>query len=781
MKKTLEYDVVILGGGLAGIYTALNLDKSLSVAILVKDKIEKGSSNLAQGGIAAEVEFNEEKIEEHYEDTLKAGSYLNNKDATRVLVNEAGYNIKNLISLGVNFDKDANGELVKTLEGAHRSRRILHAGGDATGAKVMADLRVTLAKRENITVYEDEMAFEIIKKNKRAVGLIAINQANEPVYFFSKRIVIATGGLGGIYKNSTNEKFAVGDGIALAYRAGISIKDMEFVQFHPTGLYEEEKQGQRFLISEAVRGEGAILKNIEGERFMAKYDKERMELAPRDVVSQAIYREMFDTWSDHVYLDITSKSKEFLMKRFPTIYEKCLSIGVDMSKDLIPVAPIEHFLCGGIKTDLDGHTNLGNVYAVGECADTGVHGANRLASNSLLECLVFGNRVAMDINENVSRSDKFEIVYPNVNEDFKRYNFKAIRTEIREIMDKYVSIVRTKEGLEIAKKIIETHYKNLIQLEVMSRYYYETLNMVTCSLIIINAALSRPKSIGCHFIINSTLDMIKVDKIIKEALNEDMPTGDVTTDNLIPDGHQSKAMFIAKEDGVISGVEVVKRVFELLGGKVNIKFYKKDGDKVSKLDTIAKIEGDTKTILKGERVALNLFQRMSGIATITNKFVSKVKGNTKILDTRKTMPGLRYLDKLAVTHGGGTNHRYSLSDMVMLKDNHIDAVGGITEAVRLIKPKVNVKIEVEVETLAQFKEALDTECDIIMLDNMSLDLMKECVKLNNHKKLLEASGNMTLDRIEEVSSTGVDFISVGAITHSVKALDISLKFHEIKD
>ena len=781
MKKTLEYDVVILGGGLAGIYTALNLDKSLSVAILVKDKIEKGSSNLAQGGIAAEVEFNEEKIEEHYEDTLKAGSYLNNKDATRVLVNEAGYNIKNLISLGVNFDKDANGELVKTLEGAHRSRRILHAGGDATGAKVMADLRVTLAKRENITVYEDEMAFEIIKKNKRAVGLIAINQANEPVYFFSKRIVIATGGLGGIYKNSTNEKFAVGDGIALAYRAGISIKDMEFVQFHPTGLYEEEKQGQRFLISEAVRGEGAILKNIEGERFMAKYDKERMELAPRDVVSQAIYREMFDTWSDHVYLDITSKSKEFLMKRFPTIYEKCLSIGVDMSKDLIPVAPIEHFLCGGIKTDLDGHTNLGNVYAVGECADTGVHGANRLASNSLLECLVFGNRVAMDINENVSRSDKFEIVYPNVNEDFKRYNFKAIRTEIREIMDKYVSIVRTKEGLEIAKKIIETHYKNLIQLEVMSRYYYETLNMVTCSLIIINAALSRPKSIGCHFIINSTLDMIKVDKIIKEALNEDMPTGDVTTDNLIPDGHQSKAMFIAKEDGVISGVEVVKRVFELLGGKVNIKFYKKDGDKVSKLDTIAKIEGDTKTILKGERVALNLFQRMSGIATITNEFVSRVKGNTKILDTRKTMPGLRYLDKLAVTHGGGTNHRYSLSDMVMLKDNHIDAVGGITEAVRLIKPKVNVKIEVEVETLAQFKEALDTECDIIMLDNMSLDLMKECVKLNNHKKLLEASGNMSLDRIEDVSSTGVDFISVGAITHSVKALDISLKFHEIKD
>ena len=379
MKKTLEYDVIILGAGLAGIYTALNINKDLKIAILIKDKIEKGSSNLAQGGIAAEVEFDPNKIEEHYEDTLRAGSYLNDKNATRILVTEAGENIKNLINLGVHFDTDSEGELIKTLEGGHRSRRILHAGGDATGAKVMADLRATLKNAPNIDIYEDEMAFEIIKDKNTAIGLIAINQANEAIYFFAKKIVIATGGVGGVYKNSTNEKFAVGDGIALAYRAGIKISNMEFVQFHPTGLYEEEKQGQRFLISEAVRGEGAILKNIEGERFMAKYDKERMELAPRDVVSQAIYREMFDTWSDHVYLDITSKSKEYLQKRFPTIYEKCLSIGVDMSKDLIPVAPIEHFLCGGINADLNGHTTLSNVYAVGECAKSGVHGANRLA------------------------------------------------------------------------------------------------------------------------------------------------------------------------------------------------------------------------------------------------------------------------------------------------------------------------------------------------------------------------------------------------------------------
>ena len=780
MKNYKEFDVLIIGGGLAGIYTALNISSDLKIGMLVKDKIEKGSSNLAQGGIAAEIKFDPEKIEEHYQDTLRAGSYLNDEEATRILVTEAGKNIENLINIGVNFDKDENGELYRTLEGGHRSRRILHAGGDATGAKVMSDLRVALAKAKNISVFEDEMAFEIIKHDNKAIGVVAINQANEPVYIYANKIVIATGGLGGIYKNSTNEKFACGDGIALAYRAGIEIKNMEFVQFHPTGLYEEEKQGQRFLISEAVRGEGAILRNIEGERFMAKYDKERMELAPRDVVSQSIYREMFDTWSDHVYLDITHKSKEFLMRRFPTIYEKCLSIGVDMSKDWIPVAPIEHFLCGGIKTDVNGHTNLENVYAVGECACTGVHGANRLASNSLLECIVFGYRIATEINKLKSEFKKIDVEFPLEPVNFKKYNFKAIRVEIRETMDKYVSIVRTAEGLEMAKQILTTHYNNLKKISVMSRYYFETLNMITCALLITNAALARKDSIGSHYRINYNMDLAVVDKIIRGAIKEDMPTGDITTDNLIPLDHKSKAKFIAKEEGIISGVEVLKRVFELIGGHVDINFNVVDGQPVKPFDVIATIEGDTRTILKGERIALNLIQRMSGIATMTKKFVNELTGDTKILDTRKTTPNLRYLEKLAVKHGGGTNHRFSLSDMVMLKDNHIDAAGSITKAVEIIKPKVNCKIEVEVETLEQFKEALATDCDIIMLDNMNNDLMRICVGINNHKKLLEASGNMTLERIKSVSETGVDFISVGALTHSVKALDISLKFHDIK-
>lgn len=269
-----------------------------------------------------------------------------------------------------------------------------------------------------------------------------------------------------------------------------------------------------------------------------------------------------------------------------------------------------------------------------------------------------------------------------------------------------------------------------------------------------------------------------IDNIIINALKEDMPNGDVTVDNLIPIDEISDAKLIAKDCGVISGIEVFKRVFEILDKDVSIKLLVKDGDKVENKQLIATLHGKTQVLLKGERTALNILQRMSGIATETAKYVANCVKPCEILDTRKTMPNLRILDKKAVKDGGGTNHRYCLSDMVMIKDNHIDACGSITNAVRIAKEKTNgIKIEVEVETIDQLKEALNTECDIIMLDNMSNELMAECVNINNHKKKLEASGNMTLERINSVSKLGVDYISVGALTHSVKALDISLKFH----
>lgn len=269
----------------------------------------------------------------------------------------------------------------------------------------------------------------------------------------------------------------------------------------------------------------------------------------------------------------------------------------------------------------------------------------------------------------------------------------------------------------------------------------------------------------------------RIDKIILDALVEDIPTIDVTTDNLFTN-EVSEGSFIAKEPGVLSGVEVMKRVFELLDDTINFKIINNDGTEVDTGDIIALISGKTASILKGERVALNLMQRMSGIATLTKRFVNEVNNDfTKILDTRKTTPNLRVIEKLAVIHGGGVNHRFCLSDQVMLKDNHIKTAGSITRAVEIVKSKVdhNIKIEVEVETFEQFLEAINTECDIIMLDNMSNELMKKCV-FSNNSKLLEASGNMTVDRIKEVSNTGVDFISVGALTHSYKAMDVSLKF-----
>lgn len=271
----------------------------------------------------------------------------------------------------------------------------------------------------------------------------------------------------------------------------------------------------------------------------------------------------------------------------------------------------------------------------------------------------------------------------------------------------------------------------------------------------------------------------RIIKLIADALKEDMPKGDITTDNLIPDHSQSKAYFIAKEDGIVSGLEEAQEVFCQIGGNYQLIWQVKDGDSVSNRTVLGIIEGDTKTILKGERVALNIMQRMSGIATTTNQYVQQLVAPCQILDTRKTTPNMRVLEKKAVLAGGGTNHRYCLSDMVMIKDNHIEAVGSITAAVSLAKKKTSgVQIEVEVETLDQFKEALATECDIIMLDNMSNEIMRECVLLNQHQKKLEASGNMTLNRINEVSRLEVDYISVGALTHSVKSLDISLKFHK---
>jgi len=499
--KQISTDIVIVGAGLAGIYTALNIDSSKRVDIIVKEDLVDTNSRLAQGGIAGELEINEKNIESHIEDTLKAGSYLNNEVAVRVLVEEASENIKRLMKFNVKFDRDESGNVLLTKEGGHSTRRILHAGGDSTGNDIMTALRAELRSRPNVHIHENTMALELIYSDNICYGVSCLNnELRETVHFFAENTVLATGGIGNIYGSTTNSTSASADGTGLAYRAAVAVEKMEFVQFHPTAFHNEySKHRQKFLISEAVRGEGAYLLNSEGKRFMEKYD-DRLELAPRDKVSQSIYREMYDTWTDHVYLDARHLGTAFLEKRFPTIYNHLKKEGYEMGTDLIPVSPVEHFNVGGIKVDTYGKTSMENLYANGECASNGIHGANRLASNSLLECVVFGNRIAININEKAPIKRHHEATI----KQYKTYNYNYIpmKKKLGMIMDEFVGIVRTEEGLKTALKQVSSMENNLKDYPNNSKHYYEALNMVQTALLIIRAALHRKDSIGCHYRIN---------------------------------------------------------------------------------------------------------------------------------------------------------------------------------------------------------------------------------------------------------------------------------------
>lgn len=503
MKKVrkLTSDVLILGGGLAGLYTALNIDKSKKIIIASKEPLGLSNSYLAQGGIAGELNTDEKVLAKHIEDTLIAGSGLFDKDAIKELVYDASENLKMLIDLGVPFDVDENGKILLTREGGHSTRRILHAGGDATGKNIMETLIALIKKRENVTIIENYMLYNLIMKDNVCYGGELISMDNEFCNVFASSTLLATGGIGAIYKDSTNAHGATGDGIAAAYRAGAKLRGMEFVQFHPTVFYDVTGniKGQKFLISEAVRGEGAYLLNINGERFMQKYDK-RLELASRDVVSQSIMKEMYDTWSQYVYIDARHLGKKFLMKRFPTIYEKCLESGYHMESDLIPVAPVEHFGIGGVQIDLDGETSITNLFANGECCSSGVHGANRLASNSLLECVVFGKKIAQKINE--KPESEVESWGIEISFSVNNNNYHPIREEIRETMSKYVFIVRDTEGLHLAQRIIDRHYNNLCKHPFTTVDYYRALNIATVAKLITDAAEARKESIGCHLRIN---------------------------------------------------------------------------------------------------------------------------------------------------------------------------------------------------------------------------------------------------------------------------------------
>ena len=438
-----NYDVIIAGTGAGGLYSAINLPSNLKVLLITKRELILCNSALAQGGIAAVYKPEDDSTRLHTNDTLIAGGFKNNPDSLKILVTEAEKEIEKIISLGVDFDKDENGKLHRTLEGGHSRRRIFHHK-DSTGFEITTKLQETVKKMPNVDILENALLCKVKKTSTGFSADISVNDVHKT--FNSRYFIMATGGIGRVYDFTTNSAIATGDGIALAYEIGANIKNLSLIQFHPTAFNNKHTR-ECFLISEAVRGEGAYLRNKDKERFMHNYD-ERLELAPRDVVSHAIVTEGRRLDSDEFYLDITHKDPDFLKNRFPMIYKYLLSQGIDMTKDMIPIYPCQHYLMGGINVNTKSMTSVEGLYAVGECSHTGVHGNNRLASNSLLEALVFGRQAAEDI------ASKIDTTIPL--DQLEEYKFETsetavpipqgIRTEIRHIMQKSYFVIPDMQG-----------------------------------------------------------------------------------------------------------------------------------------------------------------------------------------------------------------------------------------------------------------------------------------------------------------------------------------------
>lgn len=493
-----EYDVIIVGEGIAGLYASLHLNSKFKVALMSKGSEEESSSYLSQGGIATVLNPDDSE-QKHFEDTITAGAGLCDVDAVRFLVNQGPTEIDQLLIWNVGFDTKENGQLQTTMEGGHSKRRIIHCGGDETGKEIVDRLKEIVADASNITEINNAYLVDIYTENDKTAGVIA-SKGGKFTLLKAQYVIICTGGIGALYQFSTNPDIATGDGIAASMRAGAKTDMMEFVQFHPTALYSEDDTNRNFLISEAVRGEGAVLRNEQGEAFMQKRSP-LADLAPRDIVAREIKREMLKSDKPYVHLDVTMRSQEFLMNRFPNIYKYCEDQGTDISKEWIKVCPVQHYFMGGITTDLNGRTNIQGLYACGEVASTGVHGANRLASNSLLECVVFSRKCAEDINDlfkpNETKSVPKKIDAPHIQSDL--FDLKAIKKEVQSIMDMAGGIIRTEknmvEGLQkldaIIEKLNQSSDKNLLYLEV--------LNMATVGQNIIQSALNRKENVGAHY------------------------------------------------------------------------------------------------------------------------------------------------------------------------------------------------------------------------------------------------------------------------------------------
>ncbi|WP_113699800.1 L-aspartate oxidase [Nonomuraea lactucae] len=818
----VEADVVVVGSGIAGLTVALRhaeLDPAAKVLVVTKDVLSSGSTRWAQGGIAAVLDP-DDTPEEHLRDTLLAGVGLCDVRAVRTLVTEGPGALRRLMERGARFDRTADGELQLTREGGHRRDRIVHAGGDATGAEVQRALVEAVRACTSIEVIEHALVLDLLKDARGRARGVTLHVMGEGARdgvgaVHAGAVVLATGGMGQVYAATTNPVVSTGDGVALALRAGAVVRDLEFVQFHPTVLWlGEGSSGQQPLISEAVRGEGAILVDHEGDAFMRGVH-ELADLAPRDVVAKAIMRTMRETGRDHVLLDGRHFGEERWRARFPTIYAVCREHGIDPAAEPIPVAPAAHYASGGVRTDLLGRTSIDGLYACGEVACTGVHGANRLASNSLLEGLVFAERIAADIHATGHDATAAPVVAAPASAGLVD---PRARTRIQAHMSRGAGVLRARESLADTARALRDARWTPVQVAPRTESW-EATNLLTVATVLTAAAAARLETRGSHWrddfperdddewlghldvtlteeglrmtytphgdamparlaqeLAAAGLDPAEVDALVGRALAEDLQeAGDVTSLATIPADQRAVADVVARADGVVSGLAVAEAVFVRLGA-ARAERGAKDGERVRKGDVLMTVEGPVRGVLTAERTALNLLTHLSGIATLTARWVEAVSGTrARVRDSRKTLPGLRSLEKYAVRCGGGVNHRMSLSDAALIKDNHVVAAGGVAEAFRAVRERYpDLPIEVEIDRMDQLEPVLEEGAEEILLDNFTIEDTTRAVQITKNRARLEASGGLTLESARDVAETGVDYLAVGALTHSAPALDIAL-------
>ncbi len=514
-----KYDYLVIGSGIAGMSFALKVANKGRVAIVCKTTLDEANTYFAQGGVASVTNMAVDDFDKHIHDTMVAGDWLSNPQAVEMVVRNAPEQIRELVGWGVDFDRNDEGEFDLHREGGHSEFRILHHA-DNTGAEIQMSLIKKLRSHPNIDIFEHHFGVEIITQHhlgktvtRRTPDItcygayILDEKAGSVNTFLAKITVMATGGVGAVYTTTTNPLVATGDGIAMVYRAKGTVKDMEFIQFHPTALYHPGDRPS-FLITEAMRGYGAVLRNLDGSEFMQKYDP-RLSLAPRDIVARAIDSEMKLNGTDHVFLDVTHKDPDETRRHFPNIYEKCLSLGIDITKDMIPVAPCAHYLCGGIDVDLNSESSIKRLYAVGECSRTGLHGGNRLASNSLIEAVVYADAAARHASKAIAAYD-FRRDVPEWEETGTDHPEEMVLVtqsvkEVNQIMGYYVGIVRSDLRLHRAWNRLDILYdetEKLFKASKPSRELCELRNIINVAYLIMRQAMERKESRGLHFSID---------------------------------------------------------------------------------------------------------------------------------------------------------------------------------------------------------------------------------------------------------------------------------------